>query len=196
MKVINTIGKYDGSQITPNWAHKKFSLNKNEDSIVVMLGSMDVAKEEMVDLEDLRNDEEIKGDDLVHFIVEHYDSNNIEIAYLRQRLFTCIVCEALSENEENEENKINIKIKRKGDDLFFGSKKLSVSVATSGENSIKFHFGVNVTSKGTPGYIETAGLKDLGFNEDEIKKLTGEVCEKYINEIKKIKSDIKKTKLF
>jgi hypothetical protein len=188
MKVINTPGKYDGSQITPGWAAAEFKLNKNEDSIVVMRGPMDVKCDEMVDLEDLRNGEEIRGDDLVHFIVEHHDSNNVEIAYLRQRLFTCIACEVLSENE--------IKISRKGDDLFYGNKKLSVSVATSGENSIKFHFGINVTSKGTPDYLETAGLNELGFDEDKIKKLSGEICEKYAHEIKKIKSDIKKTKLF
>ena len=32
MKVINTHGKYDGSQIAPNWASKEFQLNENQDS--------------------------------------------------------------------------------------------------------------------------------------------------------------------
>lgn len=188
MKVIKTHGKYNGSQIAPNWAHKKFQLNENQDSLIVMRGSMDVKREEMVDLEDLKNNEEIKGSDLVHFIIEHHDSNNIEISYLRQRIFTCIVYEILSEK--------GIEITRKGDDLFVGNKKLSVSVATSGKNSIKFHFGVNVTSEGTPGYVEAIGLNEIGFNENEIGNFVDEICGKYINEIKKIKRDIRKTRVF
>lgn len=189
MKLIKTKGKYTGSQIAPNWAANKFSnLNKTDDALVVMRGSMDVSKEEMVDLEDLENNKEIKGGDLIHFIIEHYDTSSIEIAYLRQRLFACIVCEILKRNK--------IKINRKGDDLFVNNKKLSVSVATSGKNSIKIHFGINATSKGTPTYVETIGLDDIGFNEIEIEKFTDEICEKYIGEIEKIKSDIKKTRTF
>ena len=188
MEVIKTHGKYNGSQIKPLWAHKKFNLNENEDSIVVVRGPMDVAKEEMVDLEDLKNKKEIKGNDLVHFIIEHRDSNNIEISYLRQRLFTCTIYEILSEK--------GIEIKRIGDDLFVNGKKLSVSVATSGRNSIKFHFGINVTSDGTPDYVDAVGLKEIGLVESEIEIFIDEVCGRYINEIKKIGKDIKKTKVF
>ena len=86
MKVINTQGKYDGSQIAPGWAHKEFRTGESEDSIVVMRGPMDVSEEEMVDLEDLKAGEEIKGGDLIHFIIEHHDSDNIEIAYLLQKM--------------------------------------------------------------------------------------------------------------
>jgi len=174
MKVIKTYGKYDGSQVAPMWAHKKFQLNEDEDSIVVMRGSMDVSREEMVDLEDLKNNEEIKGCDLIHFIVEHNDTNNPVVSYLRQRMFACI----------------------RGDDLFVDNKKLSVSVATSGKSSMKFHFGVNVTAEGTPGYVEAVGLKEIGFFEDDLKNFVDEICEKYINEIEKIKNDIKKTRVF
>jgi len=188
MKVIKTYGKYDGSQVAPMWAHKKFQLNENEDSIVVMRGSMDVSREEMVDLEDLKNNEEIKGCDLIHFIVEHNDTNNPVVSYLRQRLFACIVCEFLSGKGVN--------TLRRGDDLFVDNKKLSVSVATSGKSSMKFHFGVNVTAEGTPGYVEAVGLKEIGFFEDDLKNFVDEICEKYINEIEKIKNDIKKTRVF
>ncbi len=192
MKIIKTHGKYTGNQIAPGWAYTEFKLNsplnKNEDSIVVMRGSMDVTKDEMVDLEDLKNNEEIKGSDLIHFIIEHYDTNKIEISYLRQRLFTCLIYEALTER--------GIKVNRRGDDLFIDNKKLTVSVATSGKNSIKFHFGVNVTSEGTPDYVDAIGLNEIGFNEIEIKNFVCGVCRKYIREIEKIKKDILKTKVF
>ena len=53
MKVIKTPGKYNGSQVAPNWIPKGFDLDKKE-SIVVMRGPMDIKREEMVDLEDLK----------------------------------------------------------------------------------------------------------------------------------------------
>ncbi len=44
----------------------------------------------MIDLEDRINDEKIESPDMIHFIVEHFDSASLSLAYTRQRLLACI----------------------------------------------------------------------------------------------------------
>ena len=55
-------------------------------------------------------------------------------------------------------------LKRRGDDLFLGNRKLSVSVAAVTPVSVKIHFGVNVTGEGAP--VEAAGLEDFGVDPE------------------------------
>jgi len=198
MKILKIYGNYDGSQIKPLWVKEKFNIE--EDNIVVMIGAMDVKFENMIDKEDLENKKEIKGDECIHFLIEHYDSEhnstehfteklnaNLRLAYYRQRLFVCCVEEILK----------NFKIfcERRGDDLYINKKKLSVSIATVGKTQ-KIHFGINLSDKGTPSDVETIGLKDLNLSEKDIEKFIDDVLNLYIDETKKIENDIKKTKIF
>jgi len=179
--------EYDGSQIRPLWANEKFGIN--EDNIVVMIGSMNVKFENMIDKEDLKNKKKIKSDKAIHFLIEHYDSNDLRLAYYRQRLFCFEIEETLK--------RYNIDAERKGSDLYINNRKLSVSIATVGKTQ-KIHFGINLTTKGTPDDVKTAALDEFECfkNEESIKKFIDEILNKYVFDVEKIEKDIEKTKTF
>jgi hypothetical protein len=93
---------------------------------------------------------------------------------------------------------LGIKTSRNGDDIYFQDKKLSVSIATCSNSSMKIHFGMNVVNQGTPKDIDTIGLLECknDLNDEKISALIDNICETYINEIKSIEEDITKTKVF
>jgi hypothetical protein len=176
MKCI--IGKkidYDGSQMEPLWACKMFGAK--EDSIVAFRGKCNIAREYMIDIEDKEKGERIYSEDMLHFVVEHFDSNSLKLAYARQRLLACIALEILHHK--------GYEIKREGDDLFYQGKKLSISVASASSISHKIHFGINVKSK----YM---GLEEMGI--EDFEAFMKEICDGYCREIKQIEEDIRKTK--
>jgi len=210
-KHIDKSFEYDGSQIEPSWAFKTFKIKGS--SIITWRGSMNISESNLKDFEDIGL--EIKSDDMIHFMVEHFDTQpaNLEIAYLRQRLLVMILEEELA--------KKGIISLRKGDDIFINSKKLTVSIATASISSMKIHLAMNLVSKGTPDDVDTIGLfeffkeknqlnehinndsiindemkKDKYFNEENILKFTNNVVNSYINELKSIELDITKTKVF
>ncbi|MTK63004.1 MAG: DUF366 family protein [Methanobacterium sp.] len=183
---------YDGSQIEPYWAFKTFGIK--DSSIVSWMGPMEIHPDNLIDFEDIGI--EIKGDNMLHFIVEHFDSQpaDLNLCYHRQRILVLIVKDLL--------NDWGMVTSREGDDLFFdkvGKRgKLSVSIATCSVSSMKIHFALNLTEKGTPDDVETAALLEAGLNirTDDVDKIAEIACDKYIQEISSIKSDITKTKVF
>lgn len=187
MKILKISGSYDGSQIKPLWAKEKFGVE--EDNIVVMIGSMNILFENMVDIDDLKNKKVIKTDKALHFLIEHYDNNDIRLAYYRQRVFCSVVLEIL--------RNYAINVERKGGDLYIEGKKLSVSAATTGKTQ-KIHFGINLTTKGTPSDVKTVALEDFECfrNNGKMEKFIDEILNKYMFEIEKIEKDIKKTRSF
>jgi len=200
-KHIDKSFEYDGSQIEHSWAFKSFKIKGS--SIITWRGSMNIKDSNLKDFEDIGL--EIKSDDMIHFMVEHFDCQpaNLEIAYLRQRILVMILEEELAKN--------GIVSVRKGDDLFINSKKLTVSIATASISSMKIHLAMNLVSEGTPNDVDTIGLFELFdtenncndynngpnyFNEDNILKFTNNVVNSYINELKSIELDISKTNVF
>lgn len=179
---------YDGSPIEPFWAYQKLKLKGS--SIVSWIGPMNIKPEELIDYEDIGL--EIKSDEMVHFIIEHFDVQpaDIKTCYHRQRILVMIVKDILGES--------GIITSREGDDLYFNAKKLSVSIATCSNSSMKIHFGMNVKDKGTPDDIETIGLLECknDLDNEKINALIDKICETYINEIESIEEDIAKTKVF
>ncbi len=187
---------YNGSQIDPMWAFKTFGIK--DSSIVSWIGPMEIDQNHLVDFEDIGI--EIRGDRMLHFIIEHFDVQpaDINLCYHRQRIFVMIIKDML--------HNLGIKTMRKGDDLYFekpssnGGKKgkLSVSIATCSVSSMKIHFALNLTDKGTPENVETASILEPNGNIEfaDVLNFADEVCSTYINEIKSIKCDITKTKVF
>ncbi len=179
---------YDGSPIEPFWAFKE--LNVKGSSIITWIGPMDIKPDELIDYEDVGL--EIKADKMVHFIIEHFDRQpaDIKTCYHRQRLLVMIVKDILGE--------FGINTSRDGDDLYFEGKKLSVSIATCSNSSMKIHFGINITDKGTPDDVETIGLMECLKNLDDpkINEIIDKISKNYINEIESIEEDITKTKVF
>jgi hypothetical protein len=174
--------KYDGSQIAQLWA---YGMGIKGDSIVAFHGPMDVTPGNMKDLEDEKANKTIMGDDLIHFIVERFNSPaSMRLAYYMQRLLVVCIRDVLGKH--------GIETARNGDDLFVDDGKLTVSIASAGVSSEKIHCGINITTKGTPDDVKTAALEDLGISD--WKSLAQEISRMFVKEIEDIEGDIAKTK--
>jgi uncharacterized protein len=170
---------YDGSQISSLWAYNNFGVQ--DDSVVVFRGACDVRIEHMIDLEDRRANESIRSEDMVSFIIEHFDSTDLKLIYTRQRLFTAIVKEYLAG--------IGVQTNREGDDLFLDGKKLTVSIASTSAVSQKIHFGINV-SHDIYGNMKEACIGE----DDQVTSFMYEVGEAYVREIEDIERDLRKSR--
>jgi uncharacterized protein len=162
--------KYDGSQLRSLFAYLKCGLRG--DSITAWRGACDVSGTHMVDGEDLRAGSEIRGADMVHFILEKFDCQLLAAVAL-QRLLATVVRDVLAEMSPAAAD-----LRRDGDDLYLGGRKLSISIATVSPVSALVHFAVNVTNEGTP--VPTLALADLGveprrFAEAVLERFSGEV---------------------
>lgn len=167
--------EYDGRQLSSLWAFRKHGIQG--DSIVCFRGPCQVDLTEMVDLADVRDNSPIYSEDMLHFIIEHFDMD-LEKTVVRQRLFIALVKEFLY-------NKIGQVLSRQGDDLYLTDKKLSVSIATLSPVSTMIHTGLNISSHNTP--VPTVSLTDLGCSESEILLLGQEIAQTYASEISSIK---------
>ena len=156
---------------------------------------MEIQPDHLIDFEDVGI--EIKGNKMLHFIIEHFDSQpaDLNLCYHRQRIFVLIIKDIL--------NDFGMTTSRDGDDLFFEKNdhetgKLSVSIATCSISSMKIHFALNFTENGTPDDVNTAALLEVGVDMGmaHVDKIAENACDKYIKEISSIKSDITKTKVF
>jgi len=170
---------YDGSQISSLWAYNSFGVQ--EDSIIVFRGACDVKIEHMIDLEDRRANESIWSEDMVSFIIEHFDSTDLKLVYARQRLFTAIVREHLVG--------FGVSTSREGDDLFLKGKKLTVSIASTSAVSQKIHFGINVSHE-VYGNLREAGIGD----DESIVRFMQEIGEAYVREFEDIEKDLRKSR--
>ena len=174
---------YDGSQINPLWAYEY--LDVRGDSIVVFRGAMIVSN--IKDVEDEKNKKAIEGIDLIHFIVERFDSPaGIRQAYYLQRILVVCIQDVL--------RNYGLSSERRGDDLFVDGKKLTVSIATAGISSEKIHCGINLTERGTPPEASAVGLYELGIDPDRWKDIGREIAERFVFEVEDIESDICKTR--
>ncbi len=164
--------KYDGSQLQSHFAYKNFKLPG--DSIISFIGAVDVKLNEMVDIEDVINNEPIFSDLMLNFIIEVYGLELKGLVAL-QRLFISIIKETI------EELRPDVKIIRDGDDLFYNSKKLSVSIATLSPISGLIHTALNIVNTGCP--IDVSCLNDLNI---EAKDLAHIIIEKFVKEYESI----------
>jgi len=169
---------YDGSQISSLWGYMEADLQ--EDSIIAFRGSCDVQLRHMIDLEDRKEGDPIYSTDMLHFIIEHFDSTDLKLIYARQRLFTAMVAEILLQR--------GISTSRAGDDLFVQGKKLSISIASTSSVSQKIHFGMNV-EHGIYGC-----LKDQGFDEKDLFTVMEKIASRYVDEIHDIEKDLRKSR--
>jgi len=167
---------YTGEQLASLWAYHKFKVQ--EDSIVAFRGGCEVKAEHMIDAEDALTKAEISSPDMLHFIVEHFDTTSLKLIYARQRLLAAIAREALA--------KLGYEVVRKGDDLYYQEKKLSVSIASVSPVSAKIHFGMNVRSE------RYMSLEKMGIGSPE--KLLQSIARAYAEEIEDIERDLRKAK--
>lgn len=162
---------YLGTQLAPHWIYTKFGLPG--DAIVAFLGEAKVPIANMVDLKDRMENAFIYSPLMLHFIIEHFDTD-LELAVYRQRMFMVAVKEELEQFE--------IPINRRGDDLYVGKDKLSVSIATRSLISTLIHVGLNIETEATP--VNTAGLGQLGIID--VKSFAENVMLRYKRELEQI----------
>lgn len=159
---------YDGSQLVPLWIYLKHQIQGP--ACVSWVGPCQVTQDLMLDGEDLLAKAEIRGGEMLHFIAELFDTPLVT-AVCFQRLFASIVAEVVTQ--------LNPKVilKRQGDDLYFGNKKLSISIAAPAVRSSLVHFAINVTNQGTP--VPTCALADFLIDP---QTLAQDVLSKVANE--------------
>ncbi|MFQ6099179.1 MAG: DUF366 family protein, partial [Armatimonadota bacterium] len=164
---------YTGEQLRSLWALSEFGAQG--DCIVAFLGAADVGPDMLVDVQDVRAGSHIYSPRMLHFIAEHFDPD-LEKAICRQRLLICITKEELERRVEG------LNLRRRGDDLYDGDLKLSVSIATVSPVSTLIHLGLNVATDGVP--VPARGLDDWGVEPREVGRA---VAEAYVWEVQDIR---------
>lgn len=157
---------YDGSQLSSHFAHRELGILG--DSCLAFVGPCEVTLDAMVDLEDVRRQDSIYSPKMLHFLLESF-SLDLKGGVLLQRLLMAGIKEALGGKQISG-------ISRKGDDLFVGERKLSVSIATKSPVSTLIHIGLNILTEGVP--VPAIGLEELGLTGVDF----GKACLKKIQE--------------
>ncbi len=160
--------KYDGTQLASLFNYLNYGIVG--DSIVSWIGPCDISFANMADGEDVLAQAEIRGGKMLHFIIEKFDVS-LYAAVALQRLVASLAFEILLKNAAGNaiaaRDFANI-IRRDGDDIFIGGKKLSISVAAPSYRSCLVHFAVNITNENTP--VPTVALQDLGIDPIQFAK--------------------------
>lgn len=161
-KWIPTQHKYTGSELTPQRNYLRFGLLG--DSCIAFIGPCEVSFDHMLDGEDLRARSEIRGSLMLHFICEIFD-RDLAFAVALQRLWMRILKDELNAETPALRKK---PLCQDGDDIYWGDRKLSISIASSSPVSELIHLAVNVSNKGTP--VKTCALEDFGTDPKTFAK--------------------------
>ncbi len=144
---------YDGTQLRSGFAPDRCEAEGS--CVLAWIGPCHVEGENLVDLADRDAGETIVATSMLHVIVEHPGAG-IEIITLRQRLL--VEAARISVEEQADPPR---RLLRKGDDIFDGEAKLSVSVATTSPVSGLIHLGINIDGTGAP--VKTLSLTEMGI---------------------------------
>jgi len=154
VRYINKNINYDGSQLSPHWIYETTGIMG--DTAASFCGQCDVLDSEMADVEDALAEKAIRADSMLHFIIELFGRDCMFASSIQSVFVSEVHCELLQRGSS---------VVKKGDDLFFGKGKLSISVASVSAVSALIHIGLNITNKGTP--VKTSSLSDLGIDPKE-----------------------------
>jgi hypothetical protein len=163
---------YDGTQLHSLFAYMDHGILG--DSIVAWRGACAIPFEHMLDGEDVRAQSPICGDLMLHFIIEKF-AIGLWGAVALQRLTASLCADLLRERVSD--LSLSESICRDGDDVFSGSRKFSISIATQTPTSSLIHFAVNIVNTGTP--VATCALSDFAidpreFGEELMKRVVNE----------------------
>ena len=142
---------YTGHELRSHWIRETFGVPG--DAIVAFIGPCEVPTEALVDLADVAARSYLRAALMLHVIMERFDVDLVG-AVLRQRLLVALAAETLQQARPQ------CMVQRRGDDLYVGDRKLSVSIATVSPVSTLIHLGINVDPWGAP--VPAIGLEELG----------------------------------
>lgn len=142
---------YTGPELRP---HYILSSTRIEGSaLIAFAGPCHVVTDHLVDWEDRLANDHIQAKQMLHFLGEFFGLGLREGVWL-QRLFVAQLAEELLAR--------GVSVRRDGDDLFVGDRKMSVSIVTASAVSILLHTGVNIDPAGAP--VPAVGLAELGID--------------------------------
>ena len=142
---------YTGRELHSGWVREHTGLQG--DAAAGFVGPCHVPTENLVDLDDARAGDFIRAASMAHVIAEHPGCALGE-AVLRQRLLVALLGEFLTGEGKH--------VRRDGDDLYYGGRKLTVSIAAPSRASSLIHLGINVDPQGAP--VPAVGLRELGLD--------------------------------
>jgi hypothetical protein len=152
---------YDGSQLRSLFAYLSQGLLGT--SAIAWIGPCSIPFSHMVDGEDLLAKAEIKGDEMLHFVVEIFDRELFSAVSL-QRLFASMAKDYLQSHCSG--FLTGKRLYRDGDDIYFEDRKLSISIASQSPISVMIHFAINISNAGTP--VKTASLEDFKLDAEVV----------------------------
>jgi hypothetical protein len=170
-KVLDEETAYTGRELRSGWVRSRTGFSG--DAAAGFIGPCHVATEDLVDLDDAAAGEFIRAASMAHVIVEH-QGRDLEKAVLRQRLLVSVLCDILGEK--------GLCVRRSGDDVFSGVRKLTVSIAAPGPASTLIHLGINIDPGGAP--VPAVGLREMGV---EPVGLLRDLLERYGREFESIR---------
>ncbi|MGQ9706003.1 MAG: DUF366 family protein [bacterium] len=154
--------KYTGEQLRSHFALTEFGIEG--DSIVAFRGPCEIEGCHIVDMDEVIKGERIYSPDMLHFITEIFGPD-MNKAILVQRIITTIIIEQMIVLKGNIKGLL-----RKGNDIYIGDGKLSISVATVSPVSNLIHHGLNICKEGVSFPITC--LEEIGVDNVELAILT------------------------
>lgn len=162
---------YDGTQLRPHWIYRRTGFIG--DAVVAFVGGCRVEGKGLVDVRDACSGRVIAAQSMLHFIAEHFTTSIYEVVLLQRLLVFCCLEALHSAGVAG--------LRRDGDDIYVGSGKLSVSVATLTPVSALIHLGLNIDKTGCP--VRAASLSELKVSPSTLAK---QVLKRYVDEVSSV----------
>lgn len=170
---------YTGRELRNHFVLSEFG--KKGSAIVAWRGACEVPTHHLVDWEDRLAEDRIDAGEMVHFIGEFFESSLREAVWM-QRLFIALLKEVIEEKALSLSFPLG-PIQRRGDDLFWDSRKLTVSIVAPSLVSQLLHVGVNVDPAGAS--VPAVGLREL-LPSVEPLEIAREVLERFADEVRSV----------
>ncbi|UCG50574.1 MAG: DUF366 family protein [Candidatus Latescibacterota bacterium] len=177
-RVLEEEISYTGKELRSGWVRAQIGVEG--DAAAGFIGPCHVRNEDLVDMDDARAGTYIKSESMAHVIAEHLQCC-LESAVLFQRLLVCLLCEILRESGHD--------VTRRGDDVYCGDRKLTVSIAAPGPSSMLIHLGINIRPTGAP--VPAIGLEEMGV---DAVGLVSELLDRYTREVESARYATKKVR--
>lgn len=143
---------YTGLELRPHFLLSELGIRGS--ALAAFIGPCRVETQHLVDWEDRLAQDRIEAASMVHFLGEFFGADLAQ-GVLIQRLLMAQMGEILMRDLASS----SCKLRREGDDLFVGDRKLSVSIVTASPVSQLLHVGVNIDPRGAP--VPVIGLNEL-----------------------------------
>lgn len=158
IQFLNSSIPYTGRELKPHWIYETTGVLGH--ALVAFSGPCEVALDQMVDLVDVKKKAPIYSAEMIHFLGEFF-IDSLDQGILLQHLIVATIYGELWESGVTN-------LSRRGNDIYYQGRKLSVSIATKSPVSVLIHMGVNVKTEGTP--IPTSGLNEMKIEPEIFAK--------------------------